>query len=159
MTSWDEIKKEVTVTDGFLFAMFTDQIVIEKYPFLNEAKMETLFRREMHKLLDVRIFDLKEEYRYFRGSIGDPFVFRRKNDEEAPEDSFIEREQLFDIDTRRSERAFNDFGEVRAIGGGRYHLPLEHLSRARIILREYLAYDEAGHARVYDWRLVDFREE
>ena len=152
MTDWNEIRQKADIADGYIVAMFTDRVIVDRYPMAPRTEEE--FSGNIGKLLDARIFDKNAEHRFFRGSIGRPLIYRRRDDTE----DHIVRTQLFDIDKARSAESFAKDGTVSAIGGGQYHLPLPDMEGAEIILHEYLRYDNAGLAQVYDWRLVDFKK-
>ena len=87
-----------TVEDGFLFAMFTDEIVWESWP-LEPERRESLRQRERN-LLDIRIFNSAKELRMFRGDVGRDFRGRLAEDTEAAleEQDYFDEEQYLDID-------------------------------------------------------------
>ncbi len=152
---------------GFVFAMFTDGIVFERWPFWEEGKStarEALerFRTKEEKLLDIRLFNREKELRMFRGNIGGTFLGRVLEDEPGLFDEavYFDEEQYLDIDTKRSETLFAGEGKVRATGGGIYRLPLKRFENAKVKVRNYLGYYEnTGQAYVKDWRLVELIQE
>lgn len=154
-------QKAEAMTEGFLFAMLTDEIVCESWPLLPEEKEH--FREKEEKLLDIRIFNEKKELRMFRGNIGREFFGRMLEDEKEnlDETEYFDEEQYLDIDVKRSAGLFCREGKVKATGGGCYRLPLAGFEDAKVELRNYLGYyEETGQAYVKDWRLVKlFQEE
>ncbi|MCM1101237.1 MAG: CRISPR-associated protein Csx19 [Clostridium sp.] len=182
MATWERIgsmeqfwQLAETMEQGFLFAMLTDEVVLERWPLSEEGKKN--FRAGERKLLDIRIFNQERELRMFRGNVGGAFRGRALEDgtdarggrrrsaecrnEEFRDEEFWDEEQYLDIDTERSETLFAREGMVQTAGGGRYRLPLEGFVNAKIRIRNYLDYyEETGQAYVKDWRLTDlFQEE
>ncbi len=149
-----------TVEDGFLFAMFTDEIVWESWP-LEPERRESLRQKEKN-LLDIRIFNSAKELRMFRGDVGRDFRGRMAEDTEAAleEQDYFDEEQYLDIDGKCSEELFGQNHMVQATGGGRYSLPLPGFENAKIRIRNYLGYyEESGQAYVKDWRLAGLFQE
>lgn len=149
------------MSEGFLFAMLTDEIVFERWPLEPEEKKS--FWEKEGKLLDIRIFNEKKELRMFRGDIGRAFSGRLLEDDgEVLEASseYYDEEQYLDIDSKRSAGLFAREGKVRATGGGCYRLPLSGFENAKVRLRNYLGYyEKTGQAYVKDWRLVKLFQE
>ena len=153
--SWEERKQEIGIATGYAVLMFTDQFVVDDYPLSGET--EKLLREELdEKLLDMRIFDEKQEYRLFRADAGSGFHARTLREEGA--DCFEELHYL-DIDAKRSAESFAQNRIVRATGGGLYRLPLKSYNDLCVIVKNHVAYDEeTGAAYISDWRLAGFRE-
>lgn len=150
--AWKEVKDKLSFEEGYVIAMFTDRVIVCKYP-LNQEK-EEFFNAAFEKyILDCRIFNKSEEHRWFRGDIGRKLRYRFANDEGK---EFFDRSYYLDIDTARSKDLK---GEVYATGGGRYFLPVDNIHDEKILIRNYIKYDDFGHARISDWRCVDFMED
>lgn len=146
--------------EGFLFAMLTDEIVWESWPFSSGKR--DIFRKKEGKLLDIRIFNKEKEVRMFRGDIGRKLQGRSVDDGKDIPDrlEYFDEEQYLDIDDKRSEEVFAREKKVVATGGGCYSLPLQGFADAKVKLRNYLGYyEETGQVYVRDWRLMDLFQE
>ncbi len=149
-----------TMAEGFLFAMFTDEIVWESWPLTSEKREN--FRKKEGKLLDVRIFNKEKEVRMFRGDIGRKLQGRSIDDGKdiLKQQEYFDEEQYLDIDDKRSEEVFAREKKVVATGGGCYSLPLPGFVDAKVRLRNYLGYyEETGQVYVRDWRLMGLFQE
>jgi len=160
------------VTEGFLFAMLTDEILWECWPSdENERRQlrESVQRKEQ-KLLDIRIFDTQREARMLRGDIGRTFQGRMIDDtkEVLKSQEYFDEEQYLDIDSKRSKELLIRERKVQATGGGCYPMPLPGLEEKmegdfgeiKVKLRNYLDfYKDTGQAYVRDWRLVKVFQE
>lgn len=150
MNNWNELNSKIDINDAWLLAMFSDRILIDKYP-LTVADNENILNNSFDKLLDIRVFNKDKEYRLFRGSLDQEFSYRCLADNK--EEGAIVREQFIDIDTKRSNK-----NEIYSTGGGKYSLPLDNLKDAKLVLKEYVDYDEFGNAYIKDFRLAGFKE-
>ena len=151
--TWEAWKQKVRITDGYAVLMLTDRFLVDRYPLSDDTErlIESFFEQ---KLLDMRVFDQSVEYRIFRTDAGGDFRFRVLPDEG---EEYFDESQYLDIDEPRSKESFEQGKEVRATGGGSYHLPLEYYQDAKVIVRNYIAYDEnSGQAYIRDWRLAGF---
>ena len=94
------------VTEGYVFAMLTDEIVWKHWPMSQEEQKK--LQKKEHKLLDIRIFDKQRELRMLRGDIGREFQGRMVEDTEAilHEQEYFDEEQYLDIDDPRSSELF-----------------------------------------------------
>lgn len=148
------------VTEGYVFAMLTDEIVWKHWPVSQEEQKE--LRQKEEKLLDIRIFNKEKELRMFRGDIGRKFYGRmlEDTDKALQEQEYFDEEQYLDIDDQRSPELFAREKKVRATGGGCYELPLSGFADAKVKIRNYLGYyEESGQAYVRDWRLMEVFQE
>lgn len=145
------------IKDGYIFAMYTDTILFEKWPLTDERKED--FRRKEDKLLEARVFSKEKEWRLFRSDIGKKnFILRLLEDTENMD--YYDEEQYLDIDEKRSGTLFLNEQKVRATGGGIYSLPLFDYRNVKIKIRNYIAYyEETGQAYIRDWRLTDLFQE
>lgn len=149
------LDKAESMTEGFLFAMFTDEIWLEEWPSSEEKKKEFCNKGDL--LLEARIFNTAMEMKLFRGDIGKR-NFRMRIRDDSKE--YFKEEQYLDIDTVCSEKIFREGKQVKATGGGVYHLPLSDYNDIKIKIHNYIDYyEETGQAYVSDWRLVEFFQE
>lgn len=154
MDSMCVFKEKTKDIEGYVVASLTDEYIVDTWPMTRN----TLEGKEDH-ILEVRVFNSKQEVKLFRTGIGAKHTFRVRHmidDAEHPEE-MIEEVQLLDIDTKKSKELFAQTGEVYTTGGGRYYLPLKSMTNAKIRIRHYLSrYEATGQARISDWRLVGF---
>ena len=106
------------------------------------------------KLLEIRCFDERGEFRAVRTTPDMPFSEREITSDEGWADGYYDEAQYLDIDTARTKKEAD--GWLYATGGGKYHLPEE---AKMILVRSYYRFDEEGIARKYDWRLVNFTDD
>lgn len=140
----------LNATDSILFvAQYTDKFDIGIW---NENTIENT-----NKLLELRVFDNKKEWKLFRSDLGKDFYSRYEDDTGKNEGvDYFDEIQLLDIDISRSKKAP---GVMYTTAGGSYNLPkdIEYLDRAAIRVRHYFGVDnESGQAFIIDYRLVDF---
>lgn len=152
--SWEKWKNEIQVSHGYAVIMCTDCFEVMEYP--QEETEIFLAENWKERLLDVRIFDSKKEYRMFRGDVGKPFSETILDDRLG---DYFDDEQYLDIDAKRSANIFTENKKVKATGGGSYSLPLTDFENVKLIIRNYLGYDERGHAYVKAIRLIDFEKD
>ncbi|MCI9147394.1 MAG: hypothetical protein HFG73_03870 [Hungatella sp.] len=148
------------VTDGYLFAMLTDEIVWKRWP-LGQTELKS-FQEKEKKLLNIRIFDRDREVCMIRGDVGRKLQGRIQDDSrgDLKEQDYFDEEQYLDIDMKRSKELFNREGKVQATGGGQYELPLSGFENAKVRIRNYLGYyEESGQVYVKDWRLAEIFQE
>lgn len=162
--NWNEIcKKAEEVFENcqgsiYVMACFTDSFELDIY---NKTLLEDsgLLGSKKELLLDLRIFDKKRELRFVRGSIARDFQMVYLDDSDYQDTDVMENEQLLDIDIARTEkeRCFEQDGMVKATGGGYYKLPFTGYQDIKVVIKNYIAYDENGCAYVKAWRLAGFR--
>ena len=147
-------------TYRYTFAIYTDHVdfIMNKTDDLQEEK-----------LLEIRCFDERGEYRACRSVPGAPFSARELvsakgyavQDEavmtESDFDGCYDEAQYLDIDTARTLE--EDDGWTYATGGGRLHLPDAAAANGMVLVRFFYRFDEEGVARKADWRLVGFTNE
>lgn len=113
--------------------------------------------KNTNKLLELRVFDNKREWKLFRSDLGKDFYSRYEDDTGKKEGvDYFDEIQLLDIDITRSSK---DSRQIYTTAGGRYNLPkdISDLDRAAIRVRHYFGVDnESGQAFIRDYRLVDF---
>lgn len=152
---------------GMVIASLTDTYIVDSWP---EMQGSTLEGRE-DKILELRIFNEKEEHLLFRTDTGKDFTARMLKDtpdgiklfvngeekDSAKDWESFDEEQYLDIDAQRSRNLPEH--EYYTTGGGRYCLPLANVPDAKVKIRYYLSrYEKTGQARIADWRVVDFTE-
>ncbi len=106
------------------------------------------------KLLELRAFDEKSEYRVYRSTVGTDFYERFAEDVDKSESEYFDTEQFIDIDSTA-----NEDNTRKAIGGGTFHLPSDNANATKIVIRNYVKYDADGIASVCDWRIVRLKED
>ena len=107
---------------------------------------------DFEHLLELRLFNEKKEFHALRGAMGKPFSWRVVTDDESLDDfgsSTIDESQYLDIDKKHSNPLA---GEYCAIGGGCYSLPVANAEK--LLVRNYIDFDEENIAKVIDFRLV-----
>lgn len=133
----------------FFVAQYTDKFDIGIW---NENTIENT-----SKLLELRVFDNKKEWKLFRSDLGKDFYSRYEDDTGKNEGvDYFDEIQLLDIDITRSSK---DSRQIYTTAGGRYNLPkyISDLDWAAIRVRHYFGVDnESGQAFIRDYRLVDF---
>ena len=137
-----------SVENGYIFIMTTENIDFckaSKEVYKSDAEKEKLFRQG----LEIRIFDEKSEWKWFRTGI-----------DKAEKDPlhWWNESQYLDIDTDRTKKERDngklDKGAVYATGGGKYPFPIEEYNDTKIRIRNYLGEDDdTGELYVKDWRL------
>jgi CRISPR-associated protein (TIGR03984 family) len=129
---------EDRISGGNMIAMYT-----EKFECSGQGKIT-----DSEHLLEVRIFTDEKEIRIMRPTIDDDFSYRLIDDTNGSYE-FIDEEHYLDIDTTKSSGT-----EYTATGGGKYTLPLENAER--VLIRNYISYDEQGLAQITDFRVVKY---
>ena len=151
--------------NGYIFIMTTEKIDFCKASeevYACDGERKKFFRQG----LEIRIFDEKNEWKWFRTGIDKSYSFRRMTDDEETEKDTLHwwnESQYLDIDTDRTEKERKsgklDKRKVYATGGGQYPLPIEEYYDTKIRIRNYLGEDDdTGELYVKDWRLVGFGE-
>lgn len=139
--------------DGYLFAMMTDKIDLQK---TENAKPD---RQELYaKALEIRVFNKDREVKWFRADIAGSFRVRERCDSPNMPDELVfwDEYQYLDIDTQKSS---TEEGRAKATGGGEYPLPVDDYKNMAVHIRNYLEADEdTGELYVADWRLVGFEK-
>lgn len=145
---------------GFVAASLTDEYIIDRWPMADNA----LDGKEA-KVLEVRVFNDRKEYKLFRTDIGKEFNLRVIDDNDLePGIERIKESQYLDIDTKRSAHDEQDGGagngrRVYTMGGGQFFLPVSNMNNAVVEIVYYIRKDEkSGEARVTDWRAAGFKE-
>ena len=140
---------EIQKYNGTFYALYTNKLVCSK-----ELK-------ETDNLLELRIFDENYEVKYRREFVGEEFKFRIIDDDEFKqklvnetdeftskfENRIFDEKHYLDIDTTKSYG--NNYVTT---GGGEYTLPIENAEK--ILIRNYLDYDENGIAYISDFRIM-----
>ena len=105
------------------------------------------------KLLELRAFDENSEYRVYRSTADTDFYERFAEDSAKSERDYFDTEQFIDINSN-----FNQSNIRKTIGGGTFHLPFAYANAVKIVIRNYVEYDDDGIASVIDWRIVELKE-
>ncbi len=148
-------KKEDRKTSFWIYAAWTDQILLDHWDF---ERYHSFFTEEKQEtLLELRIFSEIAEYKAVRSSIGKGMRYRIQEDaDETLAEKWFDERQYLDIHTGMTVKQSGTQYLVRTTtGSGPYTVPLSDLTDARIVVRNYLNYYETtGQAYVEDWRLV-----
>lgn len=136
---------------GYIVVMMTDNFAIQK------LEQETFDRDNLYnKALEIRMFNQNCEKKWFRTSIGvTEFQYRERNDAEIAESEYWDEEQYLDIAEGKSDISK---GIAHTRNGGAYPLPIEKYEDTKIVVRNYLSYENrTGQLTISDWRLVKFK--
>ena len=155
INNWREIYDKIDPSlqsDSYVYAALTDEVFIRN---IDDSSMESL---NCGKLLEIRVFNEKGEYRLIRPNIGQEFRERFANDDSMSDFDYFEQDQYLDI----AEKDIKEGYKPRSINGGWYELPKSGVnvrSGLKLQIRNYVKYNETdGQARVSDWRIVKFVE-
>lgn len=128
-------------------ALYTDHVECDAY-------MNTL---TTESLLSVRVFCEGAEFMATRDTLTKPFTYRLIDDAHLTSQgadlsyyNAYDEEQYLDIDAARSQA-----NHYVTSGGGQYILPLADAEK--ILLRNYVVYNDDGEAEVRDFRIVKFK--
>ena len=147
----DAINEKINRNDtenGYAIITYTDHFEVVSAKDIDEVNVE--------KLLDIRAFNDRAEVRLYRDYFGNPFnKLVVISDEDEGFSDYYDDEQFLDIDLRRSLDRGND--KVIATGGGVYSLPFIPTKDAKVIIRNYVDYDEDGQAFIKAWRVAGFK--
>jgi len=118
---------------------------------------ECLRDHKLERLLEVRAYSENGELHVWRDSItGKSLRGRLVSDEDVDEAYYFDDQpQYLDIDCPRTKELRKSEGDdclYVATGGGRYALPGP--SYTKVLVRNYLDYDEDGMCRVVDFRIL-----
>lgn len=109
---------------------------------------------EEDKLLELRAFDKNSEYRVYRSTVDSDFYARFAEDSAKSVSDYFDTEHFLDIDSTANKN-----NTRKTIGGGTFHLPLAYADATKIVIRNYVKYDDDGIASVCDWRIVQLKED
>lgn len=149
------IKPETVFDERALYmAVCSDSLQFGLYD--NENGFSPSFSER--KLLELRVFNSKKEWKCWRDSLSEEFSERLLEDKGQP---YFEEVHLLDRDTARMKKA--DAPSVPgmfvyyAMGGGRYELPFPGAEKVRV--RSYLTAAENGIEYIDDWRIVSIEDQ
>lgn len=142
---------------GYYTAALTDEYRVGFWPAEDGFNPD----KDQEKALELRIFNEFAEHKWFRGNIGENFIYRKLDDSSVSEGIYeepIEEYQILDIDySGRYDYTYP--GYVKMSKGGRFYLPVreeEDVVKAPCVRIKYYIPREAVHAYVKDWRLAGF---
>ncbi len=130
---------ESHISNGIAVMMYSDRFVCDV-----QKKIE-----DTEHLLEVRIFTENSELKIMRSTIDGTFSWRYIDDTKLAKDDYIEEYQYLDVNTGSSSGC-----EYTATGGGKYHLPVSNAEK--VVIRNYISYDDQGIAQITDFRIVKF---
>ncbi len=127
------------ISGGNMILMYTDKFVCMPRQTVSDTE----------HLLEARVFTEYAELKIMRPTIADKFTWRLIDDRKNPDTDKIEERHYLSIDKKRSygKRYF-------AIGGGEYELPVENAER--VLVYNYISYDNQGIAQITDFRVVKY---
>lgn len=161
--TWNEIKTDTEVQKidkGYLYATFTDQIYILKWPL--SLKDEKIIEQSFEKMLECRIFNAQMEYRIIRATIKRDWKKRFIEDESTEDNTeqYYTEQQYLDIDSTKTKITEEGL-QLTTTGGGHFTLPVNYNKKPvdiKVKIRNYLGYyEETGQAYVRDWRICGFK--
>lgn len=110
---------------------------------------------DFSKLLELRVFNEKAEYRAFRDNLGETKLFQRIASDDNPKYAICFDElQYLDIDSKRKSGNEN---ELFTTGGGAYYL-FNKNDKRKVLVRTYLKPGVHGLEYAFDWRIVGYRD-
>lgn len=150
--SWDEFRdllsKSAFSGTTYVYMELSDEVGLYEYT------PEIFDKKDLHKVLQVRVFNRDKEIRAIRPYISSEEIYVRVMDDTdgTVRDSFDQMLYL-DMDNGSINEG-NKRG--KAINGGFYSLPFNAKAGLQLMVRNYLDYDDCGQARISDWRLCGF---
>lgn len=153
-------EKSKSVEQGYIIALFTDEVYIDDWNAGNMEKIKEKLRDRKESLLELRMFNAIKEIKLFRSDINADSEIRMRiiDDGNRAYEDYYDENQFLDIDTTESHKAGNIWN-IQAIGGGRYNLPesVGGIKDLTLKVRHYISkYKTSGKAYVSDWRCVGF---
>lgn len=158
MLAFDLLKNNIGLFDGSDYvAVLSDRVDCGLYKGGSFISAQTNAESDFSKLLELRVFNEKAEYRAFRDNLGDTKFFERiaSDDDEKYTIRFDELQYL-DIDSARTAKC----GEGNALittGGGKFYL-FDKENKRKVLVRTYLKKGEHGIEYAFDWRIVCYRD-
>lgn len=151
INNWSEVLKNLPEhlknEHTYIYAACTDKVY---WLSIKNAEDKDI---DVSKLLELRVFNERAEYRLIRPTIDMEFYERIKEDaDNIRSEEYYDQWLYLDIDTKKS----GEGREVYSISGGKYELPVNQQYDMQIKVRNYVEYDECGQARTADWRLAGF---
>ncbi|MDE6785404.1 MAG: hypothetical protein K2J26_08570 [Ruminococcus sp.] len=129
------------IQGGSMIAMYTEKFECSVQQSISDVE----------HLLEIRIFTDKKELKIMRPTMEDDFSYRLIDDT-LDKYEYIDEKHYLDIDIKKSNGK-----EYIATGGGKYTLPIENAEK--ILVRNYISYDEHGLAQITDFRIVKYLKE
>ena len=96
------------------------------------------------------------ELKIMRPTIADQFSYRLIDDSKLTDKNYIQEEQFLDIDKKVYDKS-PDKNTYPTTGGGSFSLPVENA--CKVVIRNYISFDDEGIARISDFRVVKFLKE
>lgn len=128
------------IQGGNMIAMYTEKF---------ECSVQQSISDFEH-LLEIRIFTDEKELKIMRPTMEDYFSYRLIDDTLGKYE-YIDEKHYLDIDTNPEKSTGTEY---TATGGGKYTLPIENAER--VLVRNYISYDEQGLAQITDFRVVKY---
>ena len=154
-TNVTSLLKRFQSTDNYAVAYYTDA-----FQSGWASKLLPIDEDSLEKLMELRVFNEKEELWLHRSCLGGPFAWRVASEKALtePKRYCFETRQLIDLGESPSVApAFNAEGlrVLKTISGRSFRLPITAEERY-VRIMNYVDYDEKGVANTADWRLVGF---
>ena len=145
------IEQTRNMEDGFIIASGTDRLLADHWP-LKHWKEDDF---DLNKMLEIRIFNISQEVKWFRPDIASNFKIRTMTDEGDVFDEW----QYLDIDTKQQIQSIDKGNMVQSTTGGKYFIPVSDISvKTAIHIRCRIDYYPSGKAYVSDFRCIEFGE-
>ena len=138
--------RELLPDAGTMILMYTDRFEV----------CDTGDISDIPHLLEARIFSDIAELKIMRPTIADQFSYRLIDDSKLTDKNYIQEEQFLDIDKKVYDKS-PDKNTYPTTGGGSFSLPVENA--CKVVIRNYISFDDEGIARISDFRVVKFLKE
>ena len=158
MLVFDLLTNNGTSFDGSDYiAVLSDKIDCGLYKNGAFISAEPGYEIDLSKLLELRIFNEKAEYRAFRDNLGEAKLYKRiASDDDPKYEIRFDELQYLDIDTNRTAQCKEENALVTT-GGGKFFLSDKNNKR-KVLVRTYLTKGEHGIEYAFDWRIVGYRD-
>lgn len=158
MLAFDLLMNEGASFDGSDYiAVLSDKIDCGLYQNGALISAEPRYESDLSKLLELRVFNEKKEYRAFRDNLGEAKLYERIASDDDPEYAIhFDELQYLDIDTDRTALCKEENALVTT-GGGKFFL-FDKNNKRKVLVRTYLKKGEHGIEYAFDWRIVGYRD-
>ncbi len=172
MLAFDKLINNIALFDDSDYvAVLSDKVDCGLYKNGAFISAETGTGSDLSKLLELRIFNEKAEYRAFRDNLGETKFFERIASDADPKYAIrFDELHYLDIDAKRTAKCEEENALVTT-GGGKFFL-FDKCSKRKVLVRTYLKrserntatsvnaekYDSHGIEYAFDWRIVGYKD-